>query len=239
MREFSEFEKKVLRIFVELQNKNELSRENVVYRLYEGEVRNMKAVEHGITVEYSSLDDTFRDNFERTLSSLDFLYKYLDKECLIGSSGSFVNSNMPKNTDEGNKSFLYIYTWWMHRQILTNGLQISQALVEHIKRDFITIEREQFELQLDEAKGQTNEAKDQSRYARLTLGLSIAAIAISIILPIAISKCSSTKLDEQQLDNLQQSIESTKPLQNINARITNDTLKVEVINKQLKVKKIN
>lgn len=117
--------------------------------------------------------------------------------------------------------------------LVTSVVSIEQELFELVSNDFKTYE----DIQLEEARKQTEsaqeslkEAQKQTRWSIGAVCLSILTLIASIVMPIILSKCSTdsieNKMEKSQFDSIQSKqnelINTLYPLKTI--QITNDSL---------------
>lgn len=98
----------------------------------------------------------------------------------------------------------------------------TQELVDLVNNNFITPEQRRFEVQLNDANKKHNETMCKTRWA---LGVSFAGLVAALILPF----CTETKI--ANIEEIKQTIQAAKteiPIV-IETKITNDTIKVDVV----------
>lgn len=174
-----------------------------------------------VCVKYYGDDECFRVTFYEILLLIIFLkkegYIVLSRVTISGSLGDSDNYMPPANgavffNDLGED----LWT------ILDSYFVVSNALIDLAKHDFKSIEQRRFEEQLNDVNKKHKETMCKTRWA---LGLSFAGLVMALILPY----CPEIKLAE--IDEIKKEIQSikTKIPAVIETRITNDTIKVQVV----------
>lgn len=242
MKEFSEFEKRIIQIFVDLYNKDELSRANVLYKLYGEDVFFIDRVDDFFPLKYKKTSDL--KTILNELVSIKFLYDYLLREGYITESStselSVSTTNFIKNItfDKYNKygPIFPDSISWVNVSNQSNKIWLSQVLIDLVNNNFKTQEQIRFEKQLSDAETKHNEAMDKAqtqiyqnrsntKVAFFAAIVSFIGLLVALILPF----CIKTKLAEK--DEIIKEIQAVKkeiPAV-INTRITNDKLDADIV----------
>jgi hypothetical protein len=132
--------------------------------------------------------------------------------------------SLVKNTE----SILYDFlSMWGYKPIL-----VSNYIIDLVEHDFKSPEQRRFERQLEITdtyhKVAMGKAQKQVNIAWGAFVVSLTALIISSTLGI-LEKCSETKINQSQLNQIKQTIEQKTLPEVIKTRITNDTLTTKVV----------
>lgn len=220
MREFSDFEKEILSIMVELQKEGMLCRWNILCKCIsdvkiEETIRNEKG-EFLFKITSGRVDDV---EMQRILSQLSFLYNYLSQ---AGYIQELLTSLLAKNRLPSNDNLNVENRSPVTSQLFFNEinqfleLMLSETIVNLVKNDFKTIE--------------------QRRHSETKI-ISWVAIGISLLLGLLgyYTSYNSSKASTEQAASLQQTVTDSKTTfpETINIQC-NDTLNVRSINTEIK-----
>ena len=205
MREFSDFEKKILGIMVELQAKNELCRQNILKSYFENKVR----LENDSIKLYCYHDSSLKkEDISIILLECGFLYSYLKSNYYIYDIHKSLVTSNTKASDNSSKNKFEVPNYEEYWIASYNGhyrIILSQTIVSLVLNDFKTAEQIRFEKQ----------RKDTWIGIGVALGIGIIGIILNII---ALSK--DTNINKEQIKSIQTTIQENK------VAIANDTLKV-------------
>jgi hypothetical protein len=136
--------------------------------------------------------------------------------------GGYANIEEPKNLIFFYvtilKSQVYVYEFF--NKYSGCFLFPTPLLKELYENDFKTNEIIRFEKQLKKAEEQLIEAKQQTKFSKCALIVSWGAFLFAILFGF-ISKCTSTKIDQDQIDSIKSSIELSTQIKSIDANVTN------------------
>lgn len=190
---------------------------------------------------YDNCNDEDSINFYREILETTILLKQLEENRYIHIMEKSMDSNKLKGRYIcSDKPLPQGYTLKLSPEVSqifddanNKQLFVSQRLRILVSNNFKTYE----DIQLEEAKKQTESAqkslKEAQRQTRWSIGavcLSILTLIASIVMPIILSKCSTdpieNKMEKSQFDSIQSKqnelINTLYPLKNI--QITNDSL---------------
>jgi hypothetical protein len=228
MREFSEFEKKVLLKMVDLQNEGKLCR----YYLLCGISKDLKVEEKDIYDIQIVSDSINKNEIRKILMQLSFLFIYLkDNYYLIDfrRDGKFKIElkKVPSKKYELVTDRTYPDEFFIYKYNCFFELLLSETIVDLVNNNFKTVEQRRFEIQMNDAQrkheGSMSESKKQTKYSQWAFYVAIGALIVSLTSTI-ITQCSNNIRDEIR------SIKTETP-KLINQQIKNDTLKVNMIKK--------
>ena len=168
-------------------------------------------------------------------NKFDYEFSYLSNKVNSTKAKLICEDNVIIDTRNDKQIYfcLPIYFEFDTYRLLSSYMTINQELFELVSNDFKTYE----DIQLEEAKKQTESAqkslKEAQRQTRWSIGavcLSILTLIASIVMPIILSKCSTdpieNKMEKSQFDSIQSKqnelINTLYPLKTI--QITNDSL---------------
>lgn len=238
MTEFGGLEMEMLKIMVQLYEAKNLSVYNWLSKLFDDKI-SFKGIIDGnlnkcrIEIRHTGFEES---EILSKINELHFLFVRLEKALLIGVN-EFENVNHVE-INEGE-------TYTIHSQVYkemkmyiflisygTHPIQVSNYLIELVKNDFKTLEQIRFEKQLDDANTKHSDAMGkamtQVKYSRLAFVVSLVTLVISSVLGIW-TKCSETKINQDQLNQIKQTIEQTTPPDVIKTGITKDTLTTRIV----------
>lgn len=220
MREFSDFEKQILHIFVALYKVNKLCRANVLYEIYRETVYIINKTDDLNPLKYKkTLDIT---SILNDLVSIKFLYDYLLNNGYIVESSSTelsVEFNRIGILLDGYKEYDPRYPnsiSWINASNQSNKIWLSQVLIDFVENKFKTSTQLQFRKQ------------QRVAWCGIIVGVIIGLIGIGFNI-YSIHKPTSFK-ESKQIEQEIRSVETEAP-KLMNQQIKNDTLKVNMIKK--------
>lgn len=257
MREFSEFEKNIIKKMVAAKEIRELS----LAKLIDENISSI-ALEWSIdparfTVFYRSSVGTESEIYFQ-IQEIIFLLKNLEDQKFIylhhrqdskQDNRLYNHTKYGRNETTGEYYFLMdneakgMITDWVKPEFDTDFGSyvqhyvsgfcfVSNALRDLEKNNFKSPEQLRFEHQLDDANKKHAEAmgkaQDQVKYSQRAFYCSIAAFFFALLFGI-IQMCSETTLDKNQLNQIKQTIEQTTIPDVIKTQIVNDTLTTKVV----------
>ncbi|ADQ78774.1 hypothetical protein Palpr_0618 [Paludibacter propionicigenes WB4] len=219
MRDFSEFEKDIIKRIVSDSNKGQIaSSVNII--IDEMEKVNIAAIEWDNTYTFVKFYGVENDKSYAKVLDIIFLLKYLEES-------RYIYSHLKKGTNSNficASKFVKHGDYYITKNILSSdGVHVNEYLMIHtdigkeieerskklihpsyllidlVLKDFKTPEQRKFEIQLNEAKKQTN-------YSRGALYASLAALVLSLVSTL-FTTCTDTKIENKQLNQIIQSIE--------------------------------
>ena len=220
MREFSDFEKKILQIFVVLFEEEKLCRANVLYKLYQNDVYIINNIGDINPLKYKK--DLDLKLILNDLVSIKFLYDYLLNNGYIVESSSTELRVELKSIDillDGYNEYNPIYPnsiSWINVSNQSNKIWLSQVLIDLVDNKFKTSTQRQFRQQQIVA------------WCGIIVAVLIGLIGIGLNF-YSIYKPTSFK-ESKQIEQEKRSIKTETP-KLINQQIKNDTLKVNMIKK--------
>lgn len=238
MTEFGGLEQEMLKVMVQLFESKNLSVYNWLSKLFDNKI-SFKGVHSGNPAECRI--EIRQNGFEESeifskINDLYFLIFRLESAFLIK-----VNEYEEINHDEINKMETYninsqdlkrtkMYGFLSYYR--NHPIQVSNYLIELVENDFKSPEQRRFEKQIEVTNANHNVAMDKARkqinIAWGAFGVSLITLIISFVFGIW-EKCSETKIDQSQLNQIKQSIEQKTLPDVIKTKITNDTLTTKVV----------
>ena len=220
MREFSDFEKRILRIFVALYKTDKLCRANVLYEIYGETVYIINKTDDLNPLKYKkTLDIT---SILNDLVSIKFLYDYLLNNGYIVESSStelIVEFKRIGILLDGYKEYDPRYPnsiSWINASNQSNKIWLSQVLIDLVDNKFKTSTQRQFRQQQIVA------------WCGIIVAVFTGLIGIGLNF-YSIYKPTSFK-ESKQIEQEIRSVKTETP-KLINQQIKNDTLKVTVLKK--------
>ena len=256
MREFSKFEKTIIKKMVDAKEIRELFLAKLIDE-------NIPSIAIEWTIDPASLTIFYRSSVGTPYKMFDqvqeiiFLLKTLEDEKFIylhhcpdlTKNNHLFNINKFIREDtgiyyfkEGNGNKGKVVDWEKLKIKTTfcnyvksyaNGIfYVSNALRDLVKNDFKTPEQLRFEHQLGDANikhaDAMEKAQDQVKYSRWAFFGSIAAFFLALLFGI-IQMCSKTTLNKIQFNQIKQTIEQTTIPDVIKTKIVNDTLTTRIV----------
>lgn len=228
MREFSEFEQRIIRIFVDLHNIEKLSMANVLYELYGEDVFFINNITDLKPLKCKNTLN--RETIFKELVLLQFLYDYLLKEGylieplafeLMVSHPDFIDDNKLEEYNEYCQ-FYPSSIEWARKQF--NRIWLSQVLIDLVNNNFKTQEQIRFEKQLSDAETQIDQNRRNTKVAYFAAIVSFIGLLGALILPFY----TKTKLAEK--DEIIKEIQAVKnKISAIYTKIANDTLDADIV----------
>lgn len=219
MRDFSKFEKNIIKRIVSECNAGEIASSVNIIIDEIGKV-NIAAIEWDNTYTFVKFHGIENDNSYAKVLDIIFLLKYLEENRYIyshlkeGTNSNFIcaskfvkhgNYYIPKNnlSIEGVAIGNYLsINSDIGKEIEERSKKLihpSYTLIDLVLKDLKTPEQREFEIQLDEAKKQTS-------YSQKALLVALVALALSLVSTI-FTTCTNTKIDNKQFNQIIQSIE--------------------------------
>lgn len=240
MREFSDFEKKAIRIIInnkpdslEIQNF-----QTVVTNLLSGINAgiNINPIGKQITINYS-MDNpdefTIINKVTDLLVSVQTLCEYLESQYLIRLYNDNLNVESLQNKERRysiSKEINDIRINEFYCTHWTDLFCVSDELKTLSKNHFKTQEKLDFEEQMNDAQHKHEEsmfeAKKQTKYTRRAFYVAIAAFIVSLCSPIFSKYFNNDELIRKEIRSVR-----TQTPKLINQQIKNDTLRVNLIKK--------
>lgn len=235
MRHYSKKEQNIINQILEI-GKNTSSSNNMLFSVYKPifEFYKVNINNQGLYFDSKQTPETITliesDIAIRSLLIDDLIKDRLIKLVKVGSNLPFSymrfrNNNLHDKIDSSIFDTL--------KDSFYSKVFVSQELYDLVSNKFKTYE----DIQLEEARKQTEKAQDsfkeaqkQTRWSIGAVCLSILTLIASIVMPIILSKCSTdpieNKMEKSQFDSIQSKqnelINTLYPLKNI--KITNDSL---------------
>lgn len=135
---------------------------------------------------HSQIEGFYNLYNKKRFDKQDNLYWSVDndgKKISVSNSAVTIHTNIGKEIEQCSKGIMYA----------------SNSLINLVQNNFKTSEQLKFEIQLNEAKKQTN-------YSRGALYASLAALVLSLVSTL-FTTCTDTKIENKQLNQIIQSIE--------------------------------
>ena len=258
MREFSEFEKKIIKEMVSAKEIKELSLASLIDENSPAIAIEWSIEPANFTIVYRSSVGMHNEIYFK-VQEIIFLLQNLEDEKLINmhhhrdliqdnrlynhklygrkESGDYYFKIGDSDTGEGEISDLekHNFNTYFGRivQHFVSGIYfVSNALRNLEKNDFKSPEQLRFERQLKDASDKHLEsmvkAQSQITYSRLAFYFSITAFISSLVFGIIQMNC-GTKIEKDQFIQIKQSIEQSRLSDVIKAEITNDTLITKIV----------
>jgi hypothetical protein len=241
MRDFSEFEKDIIKRIVSDSNEGKIASSVNIIIDEIGKV-NIAAIEWDNTYTFVKFHGIENDNSYAKILDIIFLFKYLEEN-------RYIYSHLKKGTNSNficASKFVKHGAYYITKNILSSdGVDINKYLVIHtdigkeieerskklihpsytlidlVLKDFKTPEQLEFETQL-------NEAKKQTCYSRRALVVALVALILSLVSTI-FTTCTDTKIDNKQFNQIIQSIEKQSQQKKIKSETVNDHFKIKPI----------
>jgi len=241
MRDFSDFEKDILSKMVALQNEGKLCRYNLFCK-----ISNDLEVQEIDRSDIQIVSDSINENeIRKILIQLSFLFIYLENNYYLIDFKRDLDNKIELKKEPSKKYMLktdrtYQKEYFIYRFNCFYELSLSETIVDLVNNNFKTVEQRRFEKQLSDSnrKFKIQLADNNKKYkrticwTRASFLVALIAVIVSLIIPF----CVSTKIDESQIDEIKfelrdSKIKSAVPIQN------NDTVQVNIVNKDLIIKK--
>lgn len=157
-----------------------------------------------------------------TLNNYSHPFIYLEKTTKDGKINGILPAILTEHSD-----FAKYMEYYSLRMVYP-----TQTLIEHVNMKFKTPEQIRFERQLSEANKQHNQAIQKANSQICIARKATIASFIGLRLAIIIPQCTSTKIHKNSTQEIEKIIRDNKVAipETINTNITNDTLKVDVVN---------
>lgn len=231
MREFNAFEKEVLSKMVPLQKEEKLCRYNLLIAI-KGDVDIEK---NGSDIQIVS-DTINKNEIKKILVQLSFLFMYLESNYylldfkrdikeIVSLNNQSQDKKFSLKTDRSytNEFFIFIYNCFYE-------LLLSETIVDLVNNDFKTVEQRRFDIQLADAR---EKYKTTLYWTRASFIIALIAALAAILIPILVP----TKINRYQLKEIKQRIKEVKTeIHSTNPIKSKDTLNVNIVNKDLKIK---
>lgn len=148
MREFSNFEKRILNIMVDLQKSDQLSRQNIILKCY-SELYYIDIEKNGRTNNlfiYTVDKSISEENFTQKTTQIYFLYKYLSSQCFIEDLGFTHRVKPIRNKKEiADRLLIHDYVeFFIRNNNLRDKLILSETIVKLVENHFISEGQIQF-----------------------------------------------------------------------------------------------
>jgi len=231
MREFSEFEKKILLKMVDLQNERRLCR----YYLLCGINEDLKVEEKGDFDVQIVSDSINKDEIRKILIQLSFLFIYLKDNYYLIDFGRDGDYKIDLEKESSKKYMLltdlsYPKEFFIYKYNCFYELLLSETIVDLVNNNFKTVEQRRFNNQMGEAqqkhKESMSESRKQTKYSQGAFYVALFAFIVSLVSAI-ITQCSN---DNKLIRTEMRSVKAQTP-KLINQQINKDTLKVSMIKK--------